>query len=335
MDGVQNTNTPSPQAVAEIRDRREEIVALLARFPSTQRFFAELGTVIETDGDPITLLKAAGEAQADGHAVANKWLAITEDMTATFYNELARMEGEIARLNKNIMEHKVALKATKDALTTVSAAKPTGGGDTSSDDNGNIPIQHPTPFTGEQSDAAQRTREYQAWRQRVRGVWLNQEKQFHTERTKLLYLPSVLGGKALQGVADGLETVTKHPNNAEQWEWKTAEAVIAALDKTYDTYDLTADAWKRWYDLRQEGKFANYNDFIAEYLEITRTLKFDDVTKVMHFEAKVSKTLREALKLQVDKPGPTDFDGWVETTRKLVGVQGLGQGVAISCCWGK
>lgn len=42
----------SPEAAAEVRDRREEIVAHLARFPSTQKFFAELGTDIQTTKAP-------------------------------------------------------------------------------------------------------------------------------------------------------------------------------------------------------------------------------------------------------------------------------------------
>lgn len=147
---------------AEVRDRRQDIIKELGgSHPAMCKFFSNLKVPVEADGEPIALLKAA----KGGNSIAVKWLAITEFMVQTLLNE-----GE--RLDSVVRQREVTIQATKEALTaalTANAARGSTTNDELNDWEESIPMPHPTPFTGDTEDKAERTREYQAWREGVRG----------------------------------------------------------------------------------------------------------------------------------------------------------------------
>lgn len=300
--GISDMKVDNP---LEVRDRRLEIIQQLAPFPSLKLFFSEVSDPIDADGKLVDLLKPGISPQM------TQWMGITEVMAQSFYNQIAQ-QGEAV---KNL---RIELKATKNALATVSANKKAGSGRADDDEDlgGNVPIQHPTPFSGDTANKAERTREYQAWRNGVRGFWLNRAKHFRSERAKLIYLSSVLRGSAFQGVAEGLTKITKFPDDQTRWDWKAAEDVITELDKKYDTYDLQAAALDEWNKLEMAGDFADFNDFIAKFIDLTTTLKYNDETRVTYFEQKITRKLRDAIYGEPTLPGQSDFDGWVAQGRK-------------------
>ena len=289
----------------EVRDRRLEVIQQLAPFPSLYQFFSEALDPIDADGKLIALLKPGLSPEM------THWMNITEVMAQSLYSRIAQQA-------QTVRDQRIQLKATKDALATVSANKKAGTGmaDDGDDYGSNAPIQHPTPFSGDTANKADRTREYQAWRNGVRGFWLNRNKNFRSERAKLIYLSSVLRGSAFQGVAEGLTKITKFPDDQTRWDWQTAEAVIAELDKKYDTYDLQAAALDEWNKLEMAGDFADFNDFVAKFIDLTTTLKYNDETRVAYFEQKITRKLRDAIYGEPDLPSQSDFDGWVEQGRK-------------------
>lgn len=322
MDGIEasvgDMKVDDPQ---EVRDRRLEVIRELASFPSLKQFFTEVSEPIEADGDLIALLKP------NVNPSMTQWMGITEVMASTFYNqlterdkriayqdkELAYLRGEVSGLRKRSADLNSKLELAKELAT---ANKTAGDGKTDDDDDGNVPIQHPKPFSGDTTNKADRPREYQAWRDSVRGFWVNRAKHFRTERAKLIYLSSVLTGSAYQGVSEGLAKVAKFPDDQTRWQWLIAEDVITELDKKYDTYDLQAAALEEWNKLEMAGDYADYNDFIAKFIDLTTTLKYNDETRVTYFEQKITRKLREAIYGEPTLPNQGDFDEWVELGRK-------------------
>ncbi|KAK4235755.1 hypothetical protein C8A03DRAFT_36389 [Achaetomium macrosporum] len=285
---------------AEMRDRREEIAAALEDYPQLRNYFTNVTNPIATDGDPIRLI-----GQAKTNPIVAKGLTVFNIMAST-------CEAEIDRLNGLLRQAEQHRKTIEKALTMALSK---------TDRDEAIPIKHPEAFTGDSNDLAKRTEEFKHWRQRVLSIWIDYPRKFRTERQKLTYFLTVLGGSALRSISKRLEDIIKHPDDSEQWAWDTAEEVIIELAKQYETFDEKTDALKKITDLKQEDEYADYDRFVAYFTNLATTLEWDDKTKAMQFELRLCSKLKKAIESRDDMPDDDDFDGWVEKCRKITNRQ--------------
>ncbi|KAJ4334704.1 hypothetical protein N0V85_009929, partial [Neurospora sp. IMI 360204] len=81
--------------------------------------------------------------------------------------------------------------------------------------------------------------------------------------------------------------------------------------------DVVAVAEKALAQLKQASKFANFNDFEAQFTMLADRCGYDAATKVRMLKDKVSKDLRTAMSYQYNTPDRDDWDGWVKLCRGL------------------
>lgn len=290
---------------AQVRNRRDELIAALSKYPQMQSFFkAATGHPVDCDAEPINLVR---EAASGSNTAMAKWMGITE---AVMYN----LSVELQTVNATLHRAQEQERSLQKALT-IALAKGEKDSETT------IPIKHPEAFTGDGNDLAKRTEDFKHWRQRVRTVWIDHPKQFRTERTKLTYFLTVLGGSALRGISKRLERVTEFPGDPTKWAWESADAVISELAEQYETFDEKTDALKKMTDLKQEGDYADYDRFAAYFTNLSTTLEWDDRTKVMQFELRLCGKLKKAIADKDDMPDDDDFTGWVARCRKITNRQ--------------
>lgn len=312
---------------AEVRDRRVDIIRALANFPHLQSYFTNCATSVMTDGEPIQLI-----TETEITAVP-KTLAIFEDMAGACEVEFDRLRGnnneltdvntklnaklvnlntkmnnEVARLNGLLKQAEEHSKAIEKALTLALSK---------SDREEAVPIKHPEPFTGDEPDLAKRTESFRHWRQRIRSLWIDYPRKFGTERQRLTYFLTALGGSALRQISKRLEVVIENPESSDKWAWKKADEVIVELATQYETFDKKTDAFKKMTELRQDGEYADYDQFAARFSSLATTLEWDDKTRVMQFEMRLCGKLKKAIETRDDMPDTNDFKGWVEKCRKI------------------
>src|SRR6266436_4373939 len=107
---------------------------------------------------------------------------------------------------------------------------------------------------------------------------------------------------------DLLDTVTQYPDDPTSWEWTTTEAALTALDKQYETLDLslsTSIAFDKCYQ-----KNRPFQNFLAKFIGLAKTCKKTEEQKVEALKKKVSELIAKALSTLDTPPVRNDFTAW-------------------------
>lgn len=220
-----------------------------------------------------------------------------------------------------LQAEKTALRAEKDNLTVelgstlITLRDAVAGGGGGGDKSTSLP--HPEKFTGEDSSTEKRTTRFQAWESQVADRWAMQPREFDKEYKKILYIGAMLSGAAHASVYDGMKKVRENRETPTEWEWPTAEALLTELRTRYMTYDTVTGALSKLGRLKQEGQWAKWADFITEYTRLTAMCKYDKASRVRELRRKMSKGMKDAVKVQLTLPEDDDWEGWVKACQTL------------------
>jgi hypothetical protein len=272
------------------KSARDKNTALMGEVAALGEKVANQETVIE-------------QMQAEGTAVTERANRLAEENTG--------FVGEIERL---IEEKDFNVSLIRTLQTSISNGDHASGGDGGHKDTS---LPHPTVFTGEETNTAKRTIQFNTWSNSITTRWVMRSAEFRTELKKILYAKSMLAGMAYAAVMDGVNKVLQNPEDDATWPWKTGQDFITTLAKKYATHDIVADAENKLTDLAQKDKFAVFSDFLTEFANLTDICEWDEATKVREFKNKLSQRLRDAVMVQVVQPGRDDWAGWVDLAQKL------------------
>jgi hypothetical protein len=100
----------------------------------------------------------------------------------------------------------------------------------------------PELFAGDDKNIAHRQETYGTWKPQIGLNFAQDSNIFNTEKRRILHICGLLSGQAYQNNRDLLDAVTRNPDDPSFWEWTTAEAVLAVLDRQYETLDLSLSA---------------------------------------------------------------------------------------------
>jgi hypothetical protein len=310
------TSGKAPQGgqALQNRDIRGEMAEALDRYPALHAFFASYDAPISGNDQHLTVAREAKDNDAVKHFVnVVDWVLGTRDKS---YNEAhaqaTRMTAEAERLAGEV-EHQKGVIAT---LQQVIKNSPTTG--VAADNRVTATaLPHPTPFDGEEKDAAKRTALFQNWRSKVVSRWLMRPQEFTTELNKILYAKAMLEGNAYRAVLAGVTKIEENPGDSGHWPWKTGRDFLATLATKYATHDIVADAENQLMKITQKDEFSVFNDFLTEFTNLADTANWDDASKVRSFRAKLATRLGNALAMQVVTPERDDFAGWVKMAQSL------------------
>lgn len=217
--------------------------------------------------------------------------------------ELATEQGKVAALEKIVVDRSAAGTTSTTTITTDSTTKDSAS-------------PHPAPFNGSEKDTAKRTSLFRTWRTKVAIRWGLRSTEFGTEKARILYAAALLEGPAADGVINGVQKVADS-DDPEDWPWATGKDFLDHLADKYATLDLAADAENKLRDLYQGGRFANFNDFLTELINLADMCGWDDVTRVRALREKMNQEMRTAFRYQADVPATNEFSKWVKLAQKL------------------
>lgn len=324
---MQEKTTPA----VDVRERLADAFAKHGRFRQLHHFF-------KTYDRPVILKEALDVAEST-EVAAVAFMAVMEDMLNLKDKRIANQEtvieqmqaegtaiteranrlvdenlglvGEIERLTK---EKDFNASLVRTLQTAIGNGDHASGGDGGSKD---ISLPHPAVFTGEETNTAKRTIQFNTWSNAITTRWMMRSAEFRTELKKILYAKSMLAGMAYAAVMNGVGKVLQNPEDDTTWPWKTGQDFITTLAKKYATHDIVADAENRLTELAQRDKFAVFSDFLTEFANLTDICEWNEAMKVREFKNKLSQRLRDAVMVQVIQPGRDDWAGWVDLAQKL------------------
>jgi hypothetical protein len=304
------------------RDIRNEMAEELATYPALHAFFVSYDAPINGTDMHLAVPKGSRDNDTIKHFLnVMDWVLSVRDRS---YNEIhtqstratteaENLAAEVGRLTAEV-EHQKSLVAT---LQQVVKNTTTTGGAAENNRVTATALPHPTPFDGEEKDAAKRTALFQNWRSKVVSRWLMRPQEFTTELNKILYAKAMLEGNAYRAVLAGVTKIEENPGNDEHWPWKTGKDFLATLATKYATHDIVADAENQLMKITQKDEYSVFNDFLTEFTNLADTANWDDASKVRGFRAKLATRLGNALAMQVVTPERDDFAGWVKMAQSL------------------
>ncbi|KAK4232759.1 hypothetical protein C8A03DRAFT_39614, partial [Achaetomium macrosporum] len=136
-------------------------------------------------------------------------------------------------------------------------------------------------------------------------------------KVKILYAATLLTGSAGDGVSHVIEKINANSNDDSKWPFKTGQEFMTHLAGKYATMDLEADAENKLRDLDQSGKFANFTDFLTQFVNLADICDWDAAARVRFLREKTSKEMRRAFAVQINVPAKDDFAGWVRMAQQL------------------
>src|SRR5580692_10341402 len=168
--------------------------------------------------------------------------------------------------------------------------------------------RNPDPFSGDDKNIANCQETYATWKSQIRLNFAQDPNIFDTEKRRILHICGLLSGQAYQNNRDLLDTVTQHPDDPASWEWTTAEAALTALDKQYETLDLSLSASIAFDKCYQKNR--PFQNFLAEFTGLAKKCKKTEEQKVEALKKKVSESIAKALSTLDAPPPRNDFTAW-------------------------
>jgi hypothetical protein len=168
--------------------------------------------------------------------------------------------------------------------------------------------RNPDPFSGDDKNIANRQETYATWKSQIRLNFAQDPNIFDTEKRRILHICGLLSGQAYQNNRDLLDTITKHPSDPTAWEWPTSEAALNALDKQYETLDLSLSASISFDKCFQKSR--PFQNFLAEFTNLAKKCKKTEEQKVEALKKKVSESIAKALSTLDNPPARNDFTTW-------------------------
>jgi hypothetical protein len=102
--------------------------------------------------------------------------------------------------------------------------------------------------------------------------------------------------------------VIQNPDDPSSWEWTIAEAVLAALDRQYETLDLSLSTSILFDKCFQKNW--PFQNFLAEFVGLAKKCKKTEEQKVEALKKKVSESIAKALSTLDNPPSRNDFTAW-------------------------
>ena len=270
--------------------------------------------------DPSPLIQAAAADAAVGGVVGDTFTLI-EKVVADRNDEILatvaaneQLEASNANLQTQLdtmTTMTTSLQAQVDILTRAVETFATGATKAKSI------AKDPSSFSGGEDDAVKRHTEYTTWRSKIKIRHLQDAHEFPAEFNKILHIVGCLSGDAYLSIKTDADNIIENPNDATKWKWPSAADLLKHLDKQYDTIDLAADASREWDALEQKNKWANFRDFITQFILLANRADLDKATRVRGLRAKVNGKIRNAIVHQVPTPARDDWDTWLELVRSL------------------
>ena len=166
----------------------------------------------------------------------------------------------------------------------------------------------PELFSGNDKNIAHWQETYANWKSQIQLNFAQDSNVFNTEKRQILHICSLLSGQAYQNNHDLLDTVTQHPDDPASWEWTTAEAALTALDRQYETLDLSLSASIAFDKCHQKNR--PFQNFLAEFTSLAKKCKKTEEQKVEALKTKVSESIAKALSTLDNPPPCNDFITW-------------------------
>ena len=155
-------------------------------------------------------------------------------------------------------------------------------------------ISHdPELLSGDDKNIAHQQETYANWKSQIQLNFVQDSNIFNTEKHQILHICGFLSGQAYQNNCDLLNIVTQHSDDPASWEWITAEAALTALNRQYETLNLslsTSIALDKCYQ-----KNRPFQNFLAEFTSLAKKCKKTEEQKVEALKKKVSESIVKAL----------------------------------------
>jgi hypothetical protein len=167
----------------------------------------------------------------------------------------------------------------------------------------------PELFSGNDKNIANHQETYGMWKSQVRLNFTQDLNAFNTEKYRIRHICGLLSGQAYQNNRDLLDTMTQHPDNPSFWEWATAEAVLTAYDRQYETLDLSLSASISFDKCFQRNRL--FQNFLAKIISLAKKCKKTKEQKVKALKKKVSELIAKAFStLDAPPSRNNDFTAW-------------------------
>jgi Zinc knuckle len=266
--------------------------------------------------DPAPLIAAVNgnkEIQAAMSALfttIEKAIIEQSDEIKSSLQQLEELESQAAVLQDQVNQLDADLNTANAVTTALQNTHVTADRKTSL-------AKDPDTFSGEGTDTVKRHTEYMTWRSKIQIRWTQDSHEFPSELRKILHVMGLLSDSAYLAVKAETDKVLANPSDQTAWKWQTGQELLDHLDTKYGTFDLVAEALRKFGELEQADKFASFTDFITEFSILADRATLDNATKVRSLNDKVSGKIRRALVNQAVKPDRTDWDAWVKLVQAL------------------
>jgi hypothetical protein len=260
---------------------------------NTEGLSSDPSALITFMGDPATsqALYALLSSLDNAHTAARDEITISQNQLR-LVNEQLRDATEQAR-SKSALLDRLTERMTEAPISRTSDRRIS---------------RDPEPFSGDDKNIAHRQEIYANWKSQIRLNFAQDSNIFNTEKRRILHICGLLSSQAYQNNRDLLDTVTQHPDDPTSWEWTTAEAALTALDRQYETLDLSLSASIAFDKCYQKNR--PFQNFLAEFTGLAKKCKKTEDQKVEALKKKVSEPIAKALSTLDNPPPRNDFVAW-------------------------
>lgn len=174
----------------------------------------------------------------------------------------------------------------------------------------------PEPFSGAEKNAIKRQEQYTSWKMQIKTNFLMDHTFFNTELAQILHISSLLAGDAHTTNKGAVQNCFESPYDARNWEYKTGDAFLAALDKQYEVVNIKQVA-QREFDKLEMGKNQGFPNFLAQFKTMSAQAGKTNEQRVDALKKKVTDEIASRYISLPNRPGDDDFDAWAEATTKI------------------
>jgi hypothetical protein len=234
-------------------------------------------------------------------------LGALQDDKQLLQSEVQTLQSEVQTLQGKLCNSAVALSSLAAAVTAPATLNTTA--------TPRRKTTSPVAFSGAEKDAKKRQIEYQTWRAAVQRVLLVDEVVYPTEFDKIMLIAECLSGDAARVHHTQFATTLLNRQDPSQWIWKTADAVLVALDTEYNIVDLARSAALEFDKLWMRN--SPFPNFLARFLTLAEECCLTNSQKVSELKKRVSDELGTALRYQDVDLADDDFAGWTAKFQRL------------------
>src|SRR5580692_472810 len=291
-----NTTTPGNQVVWGAA-----LAAGLSNFPAITH-------ILNTEGlssDPSALITFMGDPTTTASQALYALLSSLNNAQAAARDEITISQHQLRLVNEQLRDATEQVRSKSALLDRLTERLTEAPVPRASDRRIS---RDPEPFSGNDKNIANRQETYGTWKSQVRLNFAQDSNVFNTEKRRILHICGLLSGQAYQNNWDLLDAVTQHPDDPSSWEWTTAEAALTALDRQYETLDLSLSASIAFDKCYQKSR--PFQNFLAEFTGLAKKCKKTEEQKVEALKKKVSESIAKALSTLDAPPPRNDFTAW-------------------------